>query len=103
MKKRILLATAVIAASTICVGQAQPTKKEGTRSLLVISTFLRGVDFHELPITQRLRQDGWCTTAADITQISDSLLRQFQVAVVTDVRLQGRIGGPLAWSLKPVA
>ena len=75
----ILLATVLTAANAAAATTAP------ARSLLVICNIVGGVEFHELPIVQKLQQDGWAVKGADISQINDALLAQFQVVVVTDV------------------
>ncbi|HEY3418253.1 MAG TPA: hypothetical protein VGM23_15355, partial [Armatimonadota bacterium] len=66
-------------------GFAAPAPGAPAKSLLVVATYVGGADFFELPIIQRLMQEGWHVQRADVTELKPELLRRFQVVLVTDL------------------
>ncbi|HEY3396215.1 MAG TPA: hypothetical protein VGM19_01025 [Armatimonadota bacterium] len=79
--KRLML---VVLLSLLAVSAFAAPTTPADRSLLVVATYIGGADFFELPLIQVLLKQGWHVQRADITEVKEPLLKQFQVVVITD-------------------
>lgn len=75
----VLLLLTLLLASTLTLPASAADK-----SLLAVCTYISGPDFYEMPIVQHLRQQGWQIRRADVAELTEPLLRQFSVVLITD-------------------
>jgi hypothetical protein len=82
---RILLVVllSLLTASAFAAPAATPAAP-ADKSLLVIATYIGGAEFFEMPIIKVLLKEGWHIQRADITEVKEPLLKQFQVVLLTD-------------------
>ncbi|MHB9023034.1 MAG: hypothetical protein ACYC7E_02505 [Armatimonadota bacterium] len=81
----LYLFTAALLLAAWLPGQTAPTTTASAKSLLVVATYVGGADFFEMPIIQRLLQEGWHVQRADINELKPAYMRRFQVVVITDL------------------
>lgn len=78
------IALAVLLALLTVSAFAAPAAPPADKSLLAVCTFVGGAEFFEMPIIQALVKQGWHVQRADITELREPLLKQFQVVLITD-------------------